>query len=89
MNCFIAISEDPQVQAAVPKKFPKHNYPIQPGVYALAAADSTVGDICRMLGIHARGEGGERAAGVVVQVADYNGYFDKGLWEKLQLWEEL
>lgn len=87
MNCFIAISEDPQVQAAVPKEFPKH-YEIQPGVWALAASEKTTGDICQALGIHTRGQHSERA-GVVVQAGAYTGYFDKDLWEKLQLWESL
>jgi len=88
MNCFIAISEDPQVHAAVPKKFPKYHYQIQPGVWALAASEKTTGDICRALGIHTRDERNERA-GVVVQAGAYTGYFDSDLWEKLQLWEGL
>jgi len=88
MNCFIAISEDPQVQAAVPKKFPKHHYSIQDGVWALAAAEKTTGDICQALGIHTRDERNERA-GVVVRAGAYTGYFDRDFWEKLQLWERL
>ena len=86
MKRFIAISKDEEVLAAVPKRFPDQHYEIQHGVWAVAATNKTIGDICVMLGIHPSDEG---HAGVVVNASDYNGYFNKDLWEKLQLWEEL
>jgi len=85
MNCFFVISQEEEVLAAVPKRFPEHHYEVRHGVWALAAADKTPGDICEALGIH----GDNKHVGVVVMVSGYNGYFTKNLWEKLQLWEAL
>jgi len=88
MNRFIAISKDEGVLAAVPKQFPEQCYEIQHGVWAVAAANKTIGDICVMLGIHPDDEH-EGRTGVVVDASGYNGYFNKALWEKLELWGEL
>jgi len=81
-------SKDEEVLAAVPKRFPEQHYEIQHGVWVVAATNKTIGDICVMLGIHP-GDEHEGRTGVVVDASDYNGYFNKGLWEKLQLWEDL
>lgn len=85
MNCFIAISQEADVLAAVPDKFPDHHFEIQHGVWAVAAANKTSGDICNALGIN----NDSKRAGVVVGASAYNGYFANTLWEKLQLWEAL
>jgi len=87
MNCFIVISQNEEVLAAVPAKFPDHHYQILRDVWLVAATNKTASDICESLGIH----GDNKREGVVFMAAasHSNGYFATALWEKLQLWEEL
>ena len=85
MNRFVVISPHPdQIREAVQAKFPNHHFQITDGVWAVASATPLPSDICKTLGIN----GESTHAGVVLELAAYNGFYNPTLWEKLNLWAQ-
>ena len=86
MQCFlVAIPPGSSIKASsIGETFPEHHQ-ILPGlVWAVAGDQRTCVDVCEALGI---GSNGLETLGVVVRMAEYNGFADRALWEKLNAWE--
>ena len=87
MKCFIAVFGDKNTGAtqSVKRNFPDRCYQVGPGdAWVVAEEGSTCSDICVKLGMHDKG----KRNGVVVQLGEYNGYYARSLWEKINQWLE-
>lgn len=74
------------VQAStVNDTFPNHHEVTPERVWAVAGPQSTCVDVCEALGIGGRES--SDATGVVVMIGEYNGFFERALWEKINAWE--
>ena len=72
--------------AAIEKAFAGRHHELVPGhVWAVAASFTTAVDVCEALGLGGFAEGSD-LTGVVVKMSDYNGYAERGLWERLRAW---
>ncbi len=87
MHCFlVVIPPGSTVQAsAVNDKFRNHHEVIPDRVWAVAGPQSTCVEVGEALGIGRRGT--SDATGVVVKIGEYNGFFERALWEKINAWE--
>ena len=86
MHCFIVGSagSNPLTEQAIQRHFPDHNYKIVPGkLWAIASELATCIDICQILGLNAE----SNRTGVVVKMDEYNGFFERGVWEKVNEWQ--
>lgn len=86
MDCFVvAIPESSKLPVdAVPRAFPEHCIQVA-GRTWIVSGPETCADVAERLGIGPDDEAGF-ASGVVTKIADYNGYADNTLWEKLDAW---
>ena len=68
--------------------FPDHHHELVPDqVWAVAGPQATCVDVCVALGLGGFEPDSQRT-GVVVRMSEYNGYADRGLWERLRVWQE-
>lgn len=85
MNRFIVISPNAeQIATVVQRHFPDFNYPISPGVWAVAGTSTGPSEVSEILGIDRKGT----HSGIVFALDSYYGFYDPSLWEKLNFWEE-
>lgn len=86
MNCYlVALPPDSAVrEASIREKFPERHVPIQEGVWVVAGSQPTCADVCKTLGIGPKGD----AIGIVIKMSEYNGFAQRTLWERLNLWED-
>ena len=90
LNLYVVINPGmPGVDAAtVAEVFPNRHHEIVPGrVWAVAGPQATCVDVCEALKL-----GGfapeSITVGIVVRMSEYNGYADRGLWERVRVWQE-
>ena len=85
MNCFlVALRPNGKVgESAIQRAFPDRHTAIQEGVWVVSGTQSTCADVCEDLGI-----GQPEGLGVVVKMAEYNGFAERTLWERLNTWEQ-
>ena len=86
MKCFIVVFGDKSADAeqSVKRQFPDHCRRVGPGqAWVVAAEDATCSDVAERLGMHSKGE----RNGIVVQLEEYNGFYARSLWEKIDQWQ--
>lgn len=88
MNCYlVAIPPDSAVQEdSIRKQFPERHWLVQERVWIVAGSQPTCIDVCKRLGIGPKG--GTDAIGIVIKMNEYNGFAQRTLWEKLNVWED-
>lgn len=88
MNCYlVALPPDSAVQEdSIRKNFPERHVPVQGGVWVVAGSQPTCADVCKTLGIGPKG--GTDAIGIVIKMSEYNGFAERTLWERLNVWED-
>lgn len=88
MNCYVVIV--PEDSALDPSKvqetFPDSYTIVEKRVWVIAH-EGTSADIVEKLGIGDTDKDSD-PSGVVFGVEDYDGYMHRGLWRKLQAWNE-
>ncbi len=88
MNCFVVVlrSGNADAKQIIESKFENRHYTVLPdSVWVIASEKSAPSDICEMLGIQ-RNTG---ITGLVVRTDEYNGFFNRALWEKMSEWEDM
>ena len=88
MKCFIAVFGDKSagVTQSVKKNFPGQCHKVGPGdAWVVAADGATCSDVAVKLGMHDKG----KRNGIVVQLDEFNGFYARSLWEKINQWQAL
>lgn len=70
----------PGGERKIEEKFPRAHYRLMDSLWAVGSSLSTCVDVCEELGIE------EESPGVVANVHEYYGHFDRALWQKLTAW---
>ena len=88
MNCYlIALPPDSVVGGdSIQKNFSERHVLVQEGVWIVAGSQPTCADVCRALGIGSKGRAD--AIGIVLKMSEYNGFAERTLWERLNVWGE-
>lgn len=60
----------------------EHLHTLTDQLWAVGSKDATTADVCDRIGI-----GTNKVEDVVVKIDDFQGYFDKALWQRPDAWE--
>jgi len=85
MHCFaiIGASDSNELENAILERFPEHNHRIAENAWIVATEEKLPFVVSDMVGFSPK----TGAVGVVVKCDDYNGYFERALWEKMSAWQ--
>ena len=87
MNRFLVIirpGESDLNSQTITEKFPDYYEVVPKCVWAIASKEhNTTVRVMDVLGMTDESD----STGVVVKIDEYNGYFERGLWETLRTWE--
>ena len=85
MYCYLVVfgPGDADASTVVSETFPDRSFTVVPErVWVVASERATCGDICEAVDMVPGG----RHTGVVSRMNEYNGYFSRSLWEKVNHW---